>query len=472
MDFDLSGLPEELQGFIRTALQGRRKALLTAEAEIKEALQESINRIRERIGKRGVFTGISQDLAEQIAEEKVFFASELERITREGLTRAAYAGLFIGEQIRRYYKEKGLLKFRLIEKDALREAEVIAESTMRKQRIFKNKEFVLSDRIWDLSDNNYEKIKEIIASGINTDCVKVAKALQQYVKEGSETFVKDYPNMYERMGGRVPKSLNYEALRLARNELSEVYWQATIEGFKENPAVKAVKWLLSNNRLPGYHDICDTMAYADDYGLGAGIYPVDAAPEKPHVCCLCSLAPVIAKDIERGDVANKPPENWEEIKTRLQNTSAFTNLEELSEEQKEKLKAQRHEAYRIRLEKKLQTLHNNPTEYRKAYAKCYGTAVNKHKQNRHIFGSKTIKADGSYFKNDLETLQKIVDEKAGKGVISLTKKHLIEIVQDNRLSGFAKSIIDGSIHETNKAKIHYSKTGVHLVPFYEWNEKE
>ena len=45
MDFDLSGLPEELQGFIRTALQGRRKALLTAEAEIKEALQESINRI-------------------------------------------------------------------------------------------------------------------------------------------------------------------------------------------------------------------------------------------------------------------------------------------------------------------------------------------------------------------------------------------------------------------------------------------
>ena len=352
MDFDLSGMPEELQGFIRTALQGRRKALLTAEAEIKAALQESINRIRERIGKRGVFTGITQELAERIAEEKVFFASELERITQEGLTRAAYAGLFVGEQTKRYYKAKGLLKFRLIEKDVLREAEIIAESTMRKQRIFKHKEFVLSDRIWDLSDNNYEKIKEIISSGINTDCVKVAKALQQYVKEGSETFVKDYPNMYERMGGRVPKNLNYEALRLARNELSEVYWQATIEGFKENPAVRAVKWLLSNNRLPGYHDICDEMAYADDYGLGEGIYPVDDAPEKPHICCLCSLAPVIAKDIERGDVANKPPENWEAIKARLQNTSAFTNLEELTEAQKEKLKEQRRAAYRARAEKK------------------------------------------------------------------------------------------------------------------------
>ena len=465
MDFDLSGLPEELQGFIRTALQGRRKALLTAEAEIKAALQESINRIRERVGKRGVFTGITQELAEQIAEEKVFFASELERITQEGLTRAAYAGLFVGEQTKRYYKEKGLLKFRMIEKDVLREAEVIAESTMRKQQIFKNKPFVLSDRIWDISDNNYEKIKEIISSGINTDCAEVAKALQQYVKEGAETFVKDYPNMYERMGGRVPKNLNYEALRLARNELSEVYWQATIEGFKENPAVRAVKWLLSNNRLPGYHDICDTMAYANAYGLGAGIYPVDEAPEKPHICCLCALAPVIAKDIERGDVANKPPENWEVIKTRLENTSAFTNLEELTEAQKEKLKAQRHAAYIVRLEKKLETLHNEPAKYRKAYATCYGTTVNKHKQNRHIFDSKTLKKDGSYFKNDLETLQTIIDEKAGKGEIRLTKRNLTEIIQDDRLKGFDVNQDSGEVKETNKAKIHYSKTGVHLVPF-------
>ena len=465
MDFDLSGLPEELQGFIRTALQGRRKALLTAEAEIKAALQESIDLILERLGKRGVFTGITQELAEHIAEEKVFFASELERITQEGLTRAAYAGLFVGEQTKQYYKEKGLLKFRMIEKDALREAEIIAESILHKQRIFKHKEFVLSDRIWDISDNNYDKIQEIISSGINTDCVEVAEALQQYVKEGAATFAENYPNMYDRMGGRVPKNLNYEALRLARNELSEVYWQATIEGFKENPAVRAVKWLLSNNRLPGYHDICDTMAYSNNHGLGAGIYPVDEAPEKPHICCLCSLAPVIAKDIERGDVANKPPENWEAIKTRLENTSAFTNLEELTEAQKEKLKEQRHAAYIVRLEKKLETLHNEPAKYRKAYATCYGTTVNKHKQNRHIFDSKTLKKDGSYFKNDLETLQTIIDEKAGKGEIRLTKRNLTEIIQDDRLKGFDVNQDSGEVKETNKAKIHYSKTGVHLVPF-------
>lgn len=221
----------------------------------------------------------------------------------------------------------------------------------KKKRIFKNKEFVLSDRIWDLSGNNLEKIKEIINSGINTDCVKVAKALECYVKKGAETFAKDYPAMYERMGGRVAKSAMYDPLRLVRNELSEVYFQATIEGYKDNPAVKAVKWLLSNNRIPGYHDICDTLAYADDYGLGAGIYPLDEVPARPHICCMCDTAPIITKDIERGDAANRPPENWEEIKERLKKTSAFINMEELTEEQKESLRERRREAYQKRKEK-------------------------------------------------------------------------------------------------------------------------
>jgi len=351
MTFDLSGIPEELQVFIKEALEMRKAALLFTEKEIKAAMQESINKIKKHIG-HGTFQGITKELSDVIEEQKIFFAAELDRILDEGLTKASYAGLSIGNGILKHYKAKGLIKGRLIEKDIIREAELIAKSTMEKKRVFKNKEFVLSDRIWDLSGNNYEKIKEIISSGINTDCVKVAKALTQYVKQGSETLAKDYPNMYTRMGGRVPKNLNYEALRLARNELSEVYWQSTIEGYKDNPAIKAVKWLLSNNRIPGFHDVCDELAYADDFGLGAGIYPLDDAPEKPHICCLCNLAPIIADDIKKGDAVNKPPENWEEIKERLRHKSSFINMDELTEEQKETLREQRREAYRRQREKK------------------------------------------------------------------------------------------------------------------------
>lgn len=351
MTFDLSGIPEELQVFIKEALEMRKAALLFTEKEIKAAMQESINKIKKHIG-HGTFKGITKELSDVIEEQKIFFAAELDRILDEGLTRASYAGLSIGNGILKHYKAKGLIKGRLIEKDIMREAELIAKSTMEKKRVFKNKEFVLSDRIWDLSGNNYEKIKEIISSGINTDCVKVAKALTQYVKQGSETLAKDYPNMYNRIAGRVPKNLNYEALRLARNELSEVYWQSTIEGYKDSPAIKAVKWLLSNNRIPGFHDVCDELAYADDFGLGAGIYPLDDAPEKPHICCLCNLAPIIADDIKKGDAVNKPPENWEEIKERLRHKSSFINMDELTEEQKETLREQRREAYRRQKEKK------------------------------------------------------------------------------------------------------------------------
>ena len=157
----------------------RKSALLGVEKEIKAALQESINRIKERIGKRGLFKGVSNDLANLIEEQKLYFAAELDRIIEEGLKRASYAGLGIGASIA---KKVNVLQGSLIDNDTATQAAAIANSTMRKKRLFNDKEFVLSDRIWDLSGNNYDKIKEIISSGIHTDCVKVAKALEQYVK--------------------------------------------------------------------------------------------------------------------------------------------------------------------------------------------------------------------------------------------------------------------------------------------------
>lgn len=63
-----------------------------------------------------------------------------------------------------------------------------------------------------------------------------------------------------------------------------------------------------------------------------------------------------------------------------------------------------------------------------------------------------------------QTLQQIVNEKAGTGEISLINGRLTEIIKDERSKGFNKSAIDGFMYETNKAKIHYSKTGVHIVP--------
>lgn len=424
MDFDLSEVPEAVRQFIKDALQERRNALIGCEREIKQALMESVKRIQKEL-KGGLLYSVDENLKLLIESEKVNFAAKLDAITEKALTDASIAGLSIGERIKRAYNASAAgVKFKLIEKDIVREAELIAKSTMHKKRVFKNKPFVLSDKIWDISGNNLEKIKDIIESGVNTDARKVAEALACYVKKGAENFVKDYPALAERMGGRLPKDLVYEALRLARNELSETYWLATIEGYKDNPAIKAVKWLLSNNRIAGYHDVCDELAYADDYGLGCGIYPLDDAPMKPHICCLCCLAPVVLKDIEKG-IGNTPPENWDEVKERLKKGHGFINMDELTEEQKEKLREQRRQAYQRRkekkeaarkeLDKKLEALYDKPKEYQKLYVETYGAKINDSKQNRHIAGNKTMKENASYFENDIATLQKIIDEKAGSG---------------------------------------------------------
>lgn len=151
----------------------------------------------------------------------------------------------------------------------------------------------LSDRIWNITGDTTEAIGRILTAGIaeNMDPVDIARALTKYVKEGSGTLVKDYPNMMKRMGRRLPKDLNYESLRLVRTELSAAHGDATLKSATYNPACRGVKWVLSSEH-PEY-DICDELATADQ-GLGPGVYRVEDAPPMPaHPNCLCFFTEVV-----------------------------------------------------------------------------------------------------------------------------------------------------------------------------------
>jgi hypothetical protein len=150
----------------------------------------------------------------------------------------------------------------------------------------------LSDRIWQTSDNARENMRSIILDGVarGRDAVKVARDLQQYVKQGAATMAGDYPGMMARIGRRVPKDITYEALRLARTEMSMAFLEGTYAAGKTNPAYKGVRWLLSSSHpLP---DVCDDLASADMYGLGPGGYPAGDEPPLPHPQCLCVASPL------------------------------------------------------------------------------------------------------------------------------------------------------------------------------------
>lgn len=178
----------------------------------------------------------------------------------------------------------------------------------------------LNDQIWNKNRNYRKHINRILTSGVATgeDCVTVARALERYVKNGKTTFAEAYPNMMARMPGRVPEDLSYEALRLARTEMTSAFGMGTMKSAAMNPSNKGVRFILSASH-PVY-DICDPIVEADDYGLGPGGYPLDAAPDYPfHPNCLCIMTQIVAdvdETIERlhkwtNDPASDPEmENW------------------------------------------------------------------------------------------------------------------------------------------------------------------
>jgi len=146
----------------------------------------------------------------------------------------------------------------------------------------------LSDRIWSKSKKYRQNMTTIIQAAVaeGKDCVKTAKMLDQYVLKGKKTLVDNYPNMIKRMENRIPSDVSYEALRLARTEMTAAYGEATVSAAMVSPSCSGIKFILSKSHPK--RDICDDICGIDKHGLGIGVYPIDEAPEYPfHANCLC-----------------------------------------------------------------------------------------------------------------------------------------------------------------------------------------
>lgn len=152
----------------------------------------------------------------------------------------------------------------------------------------------LSDRIWEQSEKYRNTMRDIIQESvtIGQDAVKTARMLQQYVRQGAGSLARDYPNMMKRMKGRIPGNISYEALRLARTEMTAAFGEGTIAAARVAPSYLGMKWVLSKSHP--VTDICDTLAMRNDgLGLGPGVYsPGNEPPYPAHPNCLCALVPI------------------------------------------------------------------------------------------------------------------------------------------------------------------------------------
>ena len=337
---NLNDYNDPIKPYILDALEKRRVLELEMRKDIHAAFEGFISPIVSYLAfQKGEFKGIDANLEKLIEEAKKELNAKLNFIIYETLRQGASIALSVsgrlkideavfnsshnkpvatGEARRSSSKTQDInIDINEIQLDVSKKSSELAEHQMEKQRIYNEKEFKLSDRVWDLSNGQGERIKSLIKEGINMDCKKLAKLLDECAKTGNSKPIKEYPNMMKRLKGRFPPDTSFAAMRAARNELSELYFTTSIKDYLENPYIEAVQWLLANNRLKMYEEECDCndIAYEDVYGLGRGIYPIDKVPDRPHVMCLCTIAPItrrkLQKQLEGGmKLGNVPPEEW------------------------------------------------------------------------------------------------------------------------------------------------------------------
>lgn len=171
----------------------------------------------------------------------------------------------------------------------------------------------ISNRIWRISQETRDSMKAIVQVGVGEDAVKVARALETYVNQGAAVTSAKFPNMMRRMGSRIPQNIDYNALRLARTELTAAYGEATIASAKASPAIKKVRWVLSNTHPRT--DICDQYAHGGENG--DGIYNAGDCPISPaHPNCLCTIQPApedIGSLVKRLKEWKKEPDSQKDI---------------------------------------------------------------------------------------------------------------------------------------------------------------
>lgn len=151
----------------------------------------------------------------------------------------------------------------------------------------------LSSSIWGNSLKTQEDINKIVSRGIieGKSTYEIAKQIEKYVNPDVA-----HPVMYGTNG-----QIDYNAQRLARTMTQHAYQEAFVEATKDNPFIEAYQWITSG--MSNVCALCIEREEADEYGLGAGIYPKDALPlDHPNGNCTFDIVTTWDEDSAREAV--------------------------------------------------------------------------------------------------------------------------------------------------------------------------
>ena len=142
----------------------------------------------------------------------------------------------------------------------------------------------ISSTIW--AQSQVGEIENVVLSGIarGQSAAEMSNQLSQFMLGG---------------GTGMGTSVQAKAMRLARTEINNAYWESARRSRAQSPVVKGIKWELSG-RHPEY-DVCNLLAEeVTGFSMGAGVYPPEYLPAKPHPNCLCYQVDVL-RDVDEWD---------------------------------------------------------------------------------------------------------------------------------------------------------------------------
>jgi hypothetical protein len=261
--------PEPLQRFFG--------AYKPTEAEMRQVLQDAAEEAERNIPKllEKHTTGASLKAAQlqlilrEVRAQQSAMWGDLSGVLKEGMERAAAAGVEGQTTIDRYLARNGLYLPDL--KKGLHE---------QAKRGLKN---VLAKGFNNIPLSTQVYRTQALAQGWVDRQIRKALILQTDARTLARQ-VRDFidPNV---KGG-----VSFAAIRLARTELNNAFHTVAKERLDE-PWATGVEWNLSGSHppsKPGKPEACELLARVD-LGLGTGVFPSGEVPDKPHPQCLCYI---------------------------------------------------------------------------------------------------------------------------------------------------------------------------------------
>ena len=134
----------------------------------------------------------------------------------------------------------------------------------------------LSDRVWNTSAHARQQLDMFLEAGIREGkgALQMSRELERFLRPDRVNLKTSAP---------YGKTASYDAMRLARTEITRAHTEAQRVAGAMNPFVQGLQWVLSPSHPKP--DICDE--YARGGPNGDGVYSLDTVPTVPHPHCLC-----------------------------------------------------------------------------------------------------------------------------------------------------------------------------------------